>query len=131
VSVATLWRTPGIARAIDAPALGNPVDLDRWNRNLATTRARAWLEGRVVTQALYGEQVKVLAIRGRWAKVAVRDQPTPLWDVFRAHGVTVPRDRGRSREAASASGGRRSGPAISSSTAPLPRTSRSSSAGRP
>lgn len=94
MSVATLWRTPGIARAIDAPALGNPVDLDRWNRNLATTRARAWLEGRVVTQALYGEQMKVLAIRGRWAKVAVRDQPTPLWDVFRAHGVTVPRDTG-------------------------------------
>ncbi len=78
VSVATLWRTPGLARAIDAPALGNPVDLEAWNRNLATTRSRAGLDSRVVTQALYGEQVQVLALRGGWAKVAVRDQPTPL-----------------------------------------------------
>lgn len=78
VSVATLWRAPGIARAIDAPALANPVDLDRWNRNLATTASRAWLDSRVVTQALYGQKVTVLAVRGRWAKVAVAGQPTPL-----------------------------------------------------
>jgi cell wall-associated NlpC family hydrolase len=78
VSVATLWRAPGLARAIDAPALSNPVDLDRWNRKLTTTASRAWLDSRVVTQALYGERVTVLAVRGRWAKVAVRDQPTPL-----------------------------------------------------
>ena len=31
-----------------------------------------------MTQALYGEKVTVLAVRGRWAKVAVGDQPTPL-----------------------------------------------------
>ncbi|HZS29819.1 MAG TPA: NlpC/P60 family protein [Gaiellaceae bacterium] len=78
VSVATLWRAPGIARAIDAPALSNPVDLDAWNRNLASTRARAGLDPLVVTQALYGEQVEVLAVRGSWAKVAVPDQPSPL-----------------------------------------------------
>ena len=77
VSVATLWRAPGIARTIDAPSLSNPVNLDRWNRNLATTAARAWLDSRVGTQALYGEKVRVLAVRGRWAKVAVPDQPTP------------------------------------------------------
>ena len=47
VSVATLWRAPGLA---------SPV----------------------VTQALYAERVKVLAIRGGWAKVVVPDQPTPL-----------------------------------------------------
>lgn len=78
VSVATLWRAPGLARAIDAPALTNPVDLNRWNRNLHTTARRTWLGPRVVTQALYGEKVTVLAVRGGWAKVAVRDQPTPL-----------------------------------------------------
>lgn len=78
VSVATLWRAPGLARAIDAPASANPVDLDRWNRNLKTTASRAWLGSRVVTQALYGQKVTVLAVRGRWAKVAVREQPTPL-----------------------------------------------------
>lgn len=78
VSVATLWRAPGLARQIDAPALRNPVDLDRWNRNLASTAARAGLGSRVVTQALYGERVRVLAVRGGWAKVVVHDQPTPL-----------------------------------------------------
>jgi hypothetical protein len=78
VSVATLWRAPGLARAIDAPALGNPVHLDQWSRNLATTASRAGLGSRVVTQALYGERVKVLTIRGNWAKVVVPDQPTPL-----------------------------------------------------
>lgn len=78
VSVATLWRAPGIARTMDAPALANPVDLDRWTRSLGTTASRAWLDSRVVSQALYGERVAVLAVRGRWAKVVVRDQPTPL-----------------------------------------------------
>jgi gamma-D-glutamyl-L-lysine dipeptidyl-peptidase len=78
VSVATLWRAPGLARGIDAPSLANPVDLDRWNRNLATTASRVWLDSRVVTQALYAEKVTVLAVRGRWARVAVGDQRTPL-----------------------------------------------------
>jgi gamma-D-glutamyl-L-lysine dipeptidyl-peptidase len=78
VSVATLWRAPGLARVIDAPSSANPVDLDRWNRNLATTSSRVWLDSRVVTQALYGQKVRVLAVRGRWAKVAVPGQPTPL-----------------------------------------------------
>ena len=78
VSVATLWQTPTSPRAIDAPALRDPVDLDAWNRNLASTSARAGLGGRVVTQALYGENVIVLAVRGSWAKVAVPDQPAPL-----------------------------------------------------
>lgn len=78
VSVATLWTSPRAPRAIDAPALGNPVELEAWNRNLASTSARAGLDGRVVTQALYGEKVIVLAIKRGWAKVAVPDQPSPL-----------------------------------------------------
>ena len=78
VSVATLWQTPRSPRAIDAPALGNPVNLDAWNRNLASTATRAGLEGRVVTQVLYGEKVIVLAVQRGWAKVAVPGQPSPL-----------------------------------------------------
>ena len=78
VSVATLWTSPKAPRTIDAPALGDPVDLDSWNRNLVSTAARADLGGRVVTQALYGEKVIVLEVRGSWAKVAVPDQPSPL-----------------------------------------------------
>jgi gamma-D-glutamyl-L-lysine dipeptidyl-peptidase len=78
VSVATLWETPRSPRRMDAPALRNPVDLDAWNRNLASTAARAGLLDRVVTQALYGEPVTVLAVKDGWAKVAVPDQPSPL-----------------------------------------------------
>jgi gamma-D-glutamyl-L-lysine dipeptidyl-peptidase len=78
VSVATLWQSPSSPRRIDAPALRDPVDLDAWNRNLASTAARAGLGGRVVTQALYGENVIVLKVENGWAKVAVPGQPSPL-----------------------------------------------------
>jgi gamma-D-glutamyl-L-lysine dipeptidyl-peptidase len=76
VAVATVWTSPGAPRAIDRPALGNPVDLRRWNRALSSS-ARRGLVGRIETQALYGEGVYVLARRGRWTHVAVIDQPTP------------------------------------------------------
>ena len=77
VSVATLWKAPNDYRSIDRPAVTNPVDLDAWNRNLPTGSLRRALTPRVQTQALFGEVVTVLRISGRWAKVAVRDQPDP------------------------------------------------------
>ena len=77
VSVATLWKAPGIARPLDAPALAQPADPVAWSRNLATAELRIWLDSHVQTQALYGERVAVLARRGAWAKVAVLDQPDP------------------------------------------------------
>jgi cell wall-associated NlpC family hydrolase len=77
VSVATLWKAPNVHRAVDRPAVTNPVDLDAWNRNLATGDLRRGLVPRVQTQALYGELVTVIQVSGGWAKVAVRDQPDP------------------------------------------------------
>jgi cell wall-associated NlpC family hydrolase len=77
VAVATLWKAPNLARAIDRPSLTNPVDLDAWNRNLSTTELRVWLDAHVQTQALYAQTVTVLARSGRWAKVAVSDEPDP------------------------------------------------------
>jgi cell wall-associated NlpC family hydrolase len=77
VSVATLWKAPNVYRAIDRPAVTNPVDLDAWNRNLATGALRRELTSKIQTQALYGELVTVIRVSGRWAKVAVRDQPDP------------------------------------------------------
>ena len=77
VAVATLWKAPDLARAIDRPSSTNPVDLDAWNRNLSTTESRVWLDAHVQTQALYAQAVTVLARSGRWAKVAVRDEPDP------------------------------------------------------
>jgi len=77
VSVATLWKAPNVYRTIDRPAVNAPVDLDRWNRNLATGDLRRGLVSRVQTQALYGEVVTVIRVSGGWAKVAVGDQPDP------------------------------------------------------
>src|SRR5580765_3947386 len=77
VSVATLWKAPGIARPMDAPSLAAPADPRAWNRNLATTADRLWLDSHVQTQALYGQEVAVLARHGAWAKVAVVDEPDP------------------------------------------------------
>jgi gamma-D-glutamyl-L-lysine dipeptidyl-peptidase len=82
VSVATLWKAPNLARSIDRPSLTNPVDPAQWSRNLATTESRVWLDSHVQTQALYGQQVVVLARSGGWAKVAVVDEPDPQ----NAHG---------------------------------------------
>ena len=77
VSVATVWASPSAPRAIDRPALGNPVDMAAWARVL-TTAARLGLDGRIETQALFGEPVRILAQRGSWTQVAVTDQPTPI-----------------------------------------------------
>jgi len=76
VSAATVWASPSAPRAIDRPALGNPVNLLAWNRVLNTS-ARLGLDGRIETQALFGEPVRILARRGAWTRVAVVDQPTP------------------------------------------------------
>jgi cell wall-associated NlpC family hydrolase len=77
VSVATLWKAPNLARSLDAPSLGNPVDPRAWSSNLSTTESRVWLDSHVQTQALYGQQVVVLERRAGWAKVAVVDEPDP------------------------------------------------------
>jgi cell wall-associated NlpC family hydrolase len=77
VSVATLWKQPGLARPLDAPSLAVPADPRAWSRNLATTAERLWLDSRVQTQALYGQRVVVLARRPGWAKIAVVDEPDP------------------------------------------------------
>jgi gamma-D-glutamyl-L-lysine dipeptidyl-peptidase len=77
VAVATLWVRPGIARPIDRPALTHPVDMAAWQRALATTARRAWLVGRLETQALYGTRVLVTGRSGSWLHVVVPSQPTP------------------------------------------------------
>jgi gamma-D-glutamyl-L-lysine dipeptidyl-peptidase len=76
VTVATVWASPSAPRTIDRPALSNPVNLAGWGRALNTT-ARLGLVGRVETQALYGEPVRVLGTRGAWSRIAVPDQPSP------------------------------------------------------
>lgn len=77
VTVASLWTSPSAPRTVDKPALSHPVDLAQWNKNLKRTEVRRDLTGKIDTQAVYGDQVKVLAVKGSWAKVAVVDQLTP------------------------------------------------------
>ncbi|MGP4061053.1 C40 family peptidase [Halobacillus sp. H74] len=76
VSVATLWSEPDQARELDAPSLGNPVDMWAWTESM-TVDEKKWLVGELQTQALYGQKVTVLEEEGDWVKVAVEGQPTP------------------------------------------------------
>jgi cell wall-associated NlpC family hydrolase/L,D-peptidoglycan transpeptidase YkuD (ErfK/YbiS/YcfS/YnhG family) len=77
VSVATVWSSPSAPRTIDRPALGNPVNIGAWSRAL-NTAARLGLDGKIETQALFGEPVRIVARRGSWTRVAVVDQPAPI-----------------------------------------------------
>jgi hypothetical protein len=76
VAVATAWVAPGIDRPVDAPAVGNPVDIRKWTAGM-TLQQRVDLIGRLETQALYGNPVRILERRDGWVRVAVVGQPTP------------------------------------------------------
>ncbi len=76
VAAATLWTGPRLARAVDAPATGNPVDLRAWTDGL-TLGQRRWLVGKLETQALYGTKLTILQRSGDWVQVVVDGQPTP------------------------------------------------------
>jgi cell wall-associated NlpC family hydrolase len=76
VSVATLWASPEAPRAIDARAVAAPADPAGWLRGL-TTSGRRGLNGRVESQALYGQPVEIVERRGSWARVVLPGQPSP------------------------------------------------------
>jgi gamma-D-glutamyl-L-lysine dipeptidyl-peptidase len=77
VTVANLWAEPDQARPLDAPSLGEVVDIDAWLAAM-TVDDRRWLVDRLVTQALYGDRVTVVETAGAWTKVVVLRQPSSL-----------------------------------------------------
>lgn len=77
VAVATGWRSPNVARPVDAPALANPVRIREW-LNAMTWSQKADLIDRADTQVLLGDRVRVLAVSAGWAQVVVPAQSTPL-----------------------------------------------------
>ncbi|MBS7345097.1 MAG: S-layer homology domain-containing protein [Caryophanon sp.] len=76
VSVANLWKHYNNARSVDSLSTTNPVDYDRWIAGLSLSQKK-WLVDRTDTQALYGDEVTVLETRGKWLRVAAKDQYVP------------------------------------------------------
>ncbi len=70
VPVANVWEAPGAGHL--------PLDPHVWPTAAVSLSQRLALVGRMPTQVLYGERVKLLARRGGWTKIAVPDQPSPL-----------------------------------------------------
>jgi cell wall-associated NlpC family hydrolase len=77
VAVATLLTTPDQARPVDAPSLGDPVDVRGWTSTM-TLDDKLWLVDKLATQVLYGARVTVREVRGGWARVVVPGQPSSL-----------------------------------------------------
>jgi gamma-D-glutamyl-L-lysine dipeptidyl-peptidase len=77
VSVATGWHSPQSPRAVDNPALENPVRIEAWLAGMSAAD-KVGLIGRVDSQMLFDETVKVLKLQSGWARVVVPGQSTPL-----------------------------------------------------
>ncbi|MFT9848802.1 C40 family peptidase [Aneurinibacillus sp. REN35] len=75
VTAATGWTQYDSPRAMDEPALSNPVDLAGWLSGMSIEDKLEFHDRNLIqTQALYGTIVEVLEEYGDWVKVAIQDQ---------------------------------------------------------
>ncbi|MGE5830548.1 MAG: hypothetical protein ACM30G_19600, partial [Micromonosporaceae bacterium] len=77
VAVGTLWTAPDRVRPVDEPALAVPARPRDWVQSMSGADI-ADLTGRTLTQLLLGERVRVLELRGEWARVVALGQPSSL-----------------------------------------------------
>lgn len=77
VQVANIWKDTSAKRTMDQYSLRKDVDMKAWTSKMVTTESRKWLVGKLETQALYGQEVKVLKTSGSWVQVAIIGQDTP------------------------------------------------------
>ena len=74
--VTNMWNKYNQAREIDYPSTKNPVDMQKWVSSLSLMQKK-WLVGKTDTQALYGDEVTLLETKGKWQRVAAKDQYVP------------------------------------------------------
>jgi cell wall-associated NlpC family hydrolase len=74
-AVATLWSEPGGNRPLDEASVAAVADIRNWTEGM-TIQEKLWLVGKLETQALYGQRVKVIDTAGDWVKVIVLGQST-------------------------------------------------------
>ena len=76
VAVTNLWHKSNQAREVDYPSTKNPVEMQKWISSLSLAQKK-WLVGKTDTQALYGDEVSLLETKGKWQRVAAKDQYVP------------------------------------------------------
>ncbi|CAG9996328.1 unnamed protein product [Clonostachys byssicola] len=76
VSVSTLWKDQSKPRAVDAPALSSPVQVQEWLDSMTVDQFKDLsANSRTETQVLYGSRVIITETQGDWYKIAIPDQP--------------------------------------------------------
>ena len=77
VAVTTLWTDSSKPRAIDEPALTNPVQMDKWLSMNVSDYRDLTTNSRTQTQALFGARVDIIGHENGWYEVALPGQATP------------------------------------------------------
>lgn len=76
VAVTNMWNKSNQARQVDYPSTKDPVDMQKWVSSLSVMQKK-WLVGKTDTQALYGDEVTLLEKKGKWQRIAAKDQYVP------------------------------------------------------
>jgi gamma-D-glutamyl-L-lysine dipeptidyl-peptidase len=77
--VSTVWTAPDAPRACDAPAIAGTPRLPDWVGGM-TMEQRKDLNGRTLTQVLFGDVVQVEEVADGWARIIAIGQAAPRLD---------------------------------------------------